>query len=207
MPCDSISAAGALHTRENPCSHGSSSNRQSSTRSFTPRQRSESSALDFRSRSTPDTYLELPTPPPNSKRGRLATQSTGPKSSWQPERPLDPRRASSCVPSWTSRRSSLDDTATFRGKKYRPATETADSKICLHTHHHHYWIVSEPDRMQHIAPKLRFSKKRVAIRQIDENSGFDRTMRSWPSEGRVEVLAEAGRPPSRNTNQRYLVAG
>lgn len=197
MPSDSISAAGALHTRANSCDHGSNSNRQSSARPSTTRQRSVSSALDFRSRSTPDSYLELPNNLLNNTQERLATQ----------ERRLDPRRASSCVPSWASRRSSLDDTATFRGRKYRPAKETVDSKICLHTHHHHYWVMSGPGQMQHIVPKLRSSKKRVGIRQTDENSRFDGIMGSWPSESRVEVLAEARCLPSRDTNQRYLVEG
>lgn len=212
MPSDSLSAARSFHARADLHDYCLSSSARSERRSHgsgssTSRLGSASSAFDFRPSSTPDSYLHLPAPPPNSTRGRPSIQRIKPMPPLPPKRPLDSRRASSCVPSWKSGRSSLDDTATCRGKNFRRARETADGKVCLHTHHHHYWIMSEPARMQQVIPKLRSSKKRAELQQTDENSRFDSTMSSWPSEGRVEALAEAGRPPSRNTNQRYLVKG
>lgn len=220
MPNASVSAAGRSHARANSYDHCSSFSRPSDNPQghLTQRRSSEdassksqrclaSSALEFRPRCTPDSYLQFAPPPPTSSRGRPAMQRTRPVPTSPLKRPFNPRRASSCVPSWTSRRSSLDVTATFRGQNYRPARETADGKICLHTHHHHYWIMSDPARMQQSTPQLRSAKKRVKLQQTDENSRADGTLSSWPSEGGVEGLAEAGRPASRNTNQRYLVEG
>lgn len=57
-------------------------------------------------------------------------------------------------------------------------------------------------------PKLRSSRERMPIQQAEDEeskSRFDGTMDAWPDEGDIEAMVEAERPPSRNTNQRYLI--
>lgn len=174
--------------------------RSDGTKSSTSRQRSASSALDFRSSSTPETFLELPGPPPNSTRGGLFTQRSKLGSSLAPKRPLGSSKTASSI---STRPSDQSATATFKGKSYGTSREAADGKICLHTHHHHYWIISDSVKL----PKLRSSRERMPLQQAEETSRFDGTMDLWPSEGKVEMMVEAARPLSQNTNQRYLIKG
>lgn len=173
-PSDSISVAG----------HSYPQRRQNVRNSSSSRQRSVSSALDFRmSPTTTESCLELPT--------RVAG--------------LDSRQPSSSKSSHDRRRET--DTATLRGKHRRVSNLDKDGKICLHTHHHHYWIVSDTARKHEAIPNLRSSRERIPVQQAGVKNGFDGHMDFWPSEGRIEALAEYHRPQSRNTTDRYFIEG
>lgn len=172
-PSDSISVAG----------HSYPQRRQDARYSSSSRQRSTSSALDFRMRPTTESCLERPT--------RVAG--------------LDSRRPRSSNSSHDRHRET--DTATLRGKHRRASNPDKDGKICLHTHHHHYWIVPNTAREHEAIPNLRSSRERILVQQAGVNNGFDGHMDFWPSEGRIEALAEYHRPHSRNTTDRYFIEG
>lgn len=167
------------------------------TVSSSNRRRSASSALEFRSRITPESYLDScsqdviqPHPPP-------PTQNSD----------IDPQQPSSSISSRVQGTSSQGDTATFRGMNYHASREATDGKVCLHTHHHHYWIISDSAQLQQAIPKLRSSRERVPFRAANEKIRLDGHMDSWPSEGDVEVLAESRRPSSCDTSHRYFIEG
>lgn len=206
FPSDSISVVdGASPSETTGCFSGSGGNKRSKssheshmkerperTNSSTSRYQSAASEFDTRSSRTPESFLWLPNPPPNITPDG---PSTPPKN-----RPGLFKRALSS----SKTDSSLStDAVTFKGKDYRASREASDGKVCLHTHHHHYWVVSGSVKL----PQLRSSKERMPIQDADDNSRFNGTMESWPSEGSVEAMVEAVRPPSRNTNQRYLIEG
>lgn len=195
MPGDSISVASARRVRPSSHGHGSSSIRRSDnsqghhqqrrsdgTGSPTGRQRSGFSAIDVRPKSTPHAFLHSPSPTPNSIRGEQATQRARPGPSLLRKRPLNRRQASFCKTDLMSRIFGLDETATLKGKPHCPSREPSDGKICLHTHHHHYWVMSDSAQMQQAIPRLRSSKKRMALQQAHENSKYDGTMDSWPTQ-------------------------
>lgn len=161
-----------------------------STGSSSTRRRSVSSVLDFRSRTTPGSYLDSSSQGVNQLYPTPPTQSSGPG----PQRPF---------PSISSH----GDTATVRGQDHRASTEATDGKVCLHTHHHHYWIISDSAQLQQAIPRLRSSRERVPLRTADENSRLDGHMDSWPSEDEIEALAGSQRPPSCDTNHRYFIEG
>ncbi|KAF3767710.1 hypothetical protein M406DRAFT_69831 [Cryphonectria parasitica EP155] len=127
---------------------------------------------------------------PNGR--RIGPNSTHPSSS------VSPRGG----PASTSQSNGV---TTFRGKQYHEPKNGSDGKICLHTHHHHYWIISGSDPLQQAIPRLRSSRERVPLQKADQSSRFDGQMDSWPSEGEVEALAKTRRPPSRDTNRRYFI--
>lgn len=214
-PSDSVSAAGASRSRQERCGSedgGNPSSKMSRATGETPssttsRQRSASSALDFRSRATPETHLDFP----------KALSSWTSKSSSATESPIK-----SINEEGHSRHESKEQSATSgrhgqqrrhpgsqisQAQKYYKPREGTDGKVCLHTHHHHYWIVSDPTRPPPKAHGLRSSKNRRPIQKANENSRFDGAMDAWPSEGEVEALAEMQRPSSSNTNQRYFISG
>lgn len=95
------------------------------------------------------------------------------------------------------------DGITIGGSSYNEAQKkVGGGKICLHTHHHHYWILSDSVALQSM-PNLRSSRQRAPLQKADEN----RRLAAFPDESDVEDLAEARRPPSRNTNRRYFIDG
>lgn len=170
--------------------------RQDASRLTTSRPRSASSALDFRSRATPETHLDFST-------GGAPGTSNCSTGSVKPPR----SKGQSLASSRDSQQRGRTGNHTPQGEKSLAPREVADGKVCLHTHHHHYWIISDSTLLPQKSPGLRSSKERRPIQQANKNSRFDGTMDSWPSEGEVEALAEVQRPPSANTNQRYLIAG
>lgn len=93
------------------------------------------------------------------------------------------------------------------GAAYHKARGVPDGKVCLHTHHHHYWILSDSIALQAIPKQLRSSRERVPLQKADGNTRRVGGPAGFPDEGDVEHLAELGRPPSRNTNQRYFIDG
>lgn len=95
------------------------------------------------------------------------------------------------------------DGITIGESSYNEARKnTGSGKICLHTHHHHYWILSDSVALESM-PNLRSSRQRPLLQKTDEN----RRLAAFPDESEVEGLAEARRPPSRNTNRRYFIDG
>lgn len=94
-----------------------------------------------------------------------------------------------------------DETIMSRSS-YKEARKNSSGKICLHTHHHHYWILSDSVALQSM-PNLRSSRERVPLQKAGEN----RRLAPFPDESDVEGLAESRRPPSRNTNRRYFING
>lgn len=209
-PSDSISVAGPSQARPPRVSsswdgqgkslQGSHPQRRpSQIGPSTSRQRSGSSALDFRSSTTPESYLDFPGTQQSSKRGGLP-RSPPPRATNS-----NALRPSSSASSRDHRGQSQCDKATFKGKTYCGSREATNGKICLHTHHHHYWVISDSTPLQQAMQGLQSSRGRMSLQQAAANSRFDGQMDSWPSEGDVEVLAESQRPPSRNTNHRYLI--
>jgi hypothetical protein len=92
---------------------------------------------------------------------------------------------------------------TTAGKRtYTEAEKKGGDKICLHTHHHHYWILSDSVALQSM-PHVRSSRQRPPLQKTDK---YHR-LAGFPDEGDVEGMAEARRPPSRNTNRRYFIDG
>lgn len=171
--------------------------------------RASSSGLDIRPRPTPGSYLDFSSTQQASGRDGLPSHEKKPSSPPPPTQVVGvtPGRPSSSKLSHGQHGSSQSDTATFRGKNYRASRQATDGKICLHTHHHHYWIVSDPAQLEETIPRLRPSKKRMPLQQSDANSRFDGHMDCWPNEADVEILAESRRLPSRNTNHRYFIEG
>ncbi|KAJ0115282.1 hypothetical protein J7T55_012558 [Diaporthe amygdali] len=174
----------------------------------TSRQRSASSALHIRSRSTPESDLD-PSKPGSMTYGYYADQQGSQKSEprGQPprssySRASESRTASSALENRKSRRKTRSDGITIGGSSYKEARKNTGGKVCLHTHHHHYWILSDSVALQSM-PNLRSSRERVPLQKADEN----RRMAAFPDESDVEGLAEARRPPSRNTNRRYFIEG
>lgn len=98
-------------------------------------------------------------------------------------------------------------TAKGTGSSYHRARGAPDGKVCLHTHHHHYWILSDSVALQGIPKQLRSSRERVPLQKADGNTRRLGTLAGFPGEGDVEDLAESRRPPSRNTNRRYFIDG
>lgn len=93
------------------------------------------------------------------------------------------------------------------GAAYSQAGGAPDGKMCLHTHHHHYWILSDSLALRSIPNKLRSSRERVPLQKADENTGRAGHLAGFPDEGDMEHWAESRRPPSRSTNHRYLIDG
>lgn len=176
---------------------------------MTSRQRSASSALDFRSRSTPESDLD-PSKPGSITYEYYTDQQASKKS--EPHRRgarlTDSRTSESRTSSSALQRRDAGgdvggDGITVGGSSYKEARKNAGGgKICLHTHHHHYWILSDSVALQSM-PNLRSSRKRAPLQQADENC----RLAAFPDESDVEGLAEARRPPSRNTNRRYFIDG
>lgn len=94
------------------------------------------------------------------------------------------------------------DGITIGKGSHNEARKNTGGKICLHTHHHHYWILSDSVALQSM-PNLGSSRQRAPLQKADEN----RRLAAFPDESDVEGLAEARRPPSRNTNRRYFIDG
>ncbi|KAK2613764.1 hypothetical protein N8I77_000654 [Diaporthe amygdali] len=174
----------------------------------TSRQRSASSALNIRSRSTPESDLD-PSKPGSMTYGYYTDQQGSQKSEprGQPPRSSDSRASesrtsSSALENRKSRRKTRSCGITIGGSSYNEARKNTSGKMCLHTHHHHYWILSDSVALQSM-PNLRSSRERVPLQKADEN----RRLAAFPDESDVEGLAEARRPPSRNTNRRYFIEG
>lgn len=218
-PSDSVSVAGAVRARAESCDTRPgrgrrpedsrdlpSRRRPHGSGTVTSRQRSGSSALDFRSRSTPESDLdpsnityEYYTDQQASKKSephRRAVRSTDSRTS-------ESRTSSSALQRQDAGGDVGGDGITIGGNSYNEARKNAGGgKICLHTHHHHYWILSDSVALQSM-PNLRSSRKRAPLQQADENC----RLAAFPDESDVEGLAEARRPPSRNTNCRYFIDG
>lgn len=221
MPSDSISVDGAcasssetteaeslVRSRLNKHVRGESSpghhtkGQSQRSKSSTSRYLSASSALEHRSNSTPESFLQMSSPSPNStpRGGRTPVHENRFGLLPASQTALSSTRTTPTLSTQTSDQTTTA-TATFEGKNYRPSRDTTDGKVCLHTHHHHYWIMSGS------VPKLRSSRERMPLQQAEESSSskFDGTMDAWPDESDVEAMVEAERPPSRDTNRRYLV--
>lgn len=176
---------------------------------MTGRQRSASSALEFRSRSTPESDLD-PTRP-GSLTYEYYTDQQGSKRS-EPHshtaRSIDPRASethtsSSALQPRDSGRNIGGDGVAIGESTYNQARKNGGGgKICLHTHHHHYWILSDSVALESM-PNLRSSRQRAPVQKADKN----RRLAVFPDESDVEGMAEARRPPSRNTNRRYFIDG
>lgn len=112
-----------------------------------------------------------------------------------------------CWPEQNSQISRHKDAVEHRGSTHRTPECLPDSKICVHTHHHHYWIVSDSDDLQKATPRMRTLNERHGLAQqvTAANGKFDRTMATWPTEVEVEALTQAQRPPSADTTDRYLI--
>lgn len=94
------------------------------------------------------------------------------------------------------------------GAVYREAKAIANGRVCLHTHHHHYWILSDSIALQAIPKQLRSSRERMPLqKKADGNTSRIGVLAGFPAEGDMENLAESRRPPSRNTKQRYFIDG
>lgn len=98
-------------------------------------------------------------------------------------------------------------TARGTGAVYRKAKDVTDGKVCLHTHHHHYWILSDSIALQAIPKQLRSSRKRKPLHNADGHTRQAGNIAGFPEEGDMEGLAESRRPLSRNTNHRYFING
>lgn len=183
--------------------------RPDESRRATGRERSASSALEFRSRSTPESDLDPSKP--DSVTNEYYTDYLGSKKS-EPRgravratdsRTSGSRASSSALQHRGAGRNVGGDGFTIGGSSYKEARKnTSGGKICLHTHHHHYWILSDSVALQSM-PNLRSSRQRAPLQQADEN----RRLAAFPDESDVEGMAEARRPPSRNTNRRYFIDG
>lgn len=220
VPSDSISVADAprllqehvdsktdMSSRSKRHQGPESQQRRGTSSSTTSRQRSVSSALDFRSRATPETHLDVPKSRACST-GKSSNGISRPSQVMHVTRQTEQTsNAQFSLPSDDSQPGRRISSRTFKGEKHHASRADADSKVCLHTHHHHYWIVSDPTLLQKTAPELRSSKDRKPLQQVVENHRFKGTINSWPSEGEIETLAESQRPPSETTNQRYFIAG
>lgn len=183
--------------------------RPDESRTVTSRQRSASSALEFRSRSTPESDLDPSKP--DSLTYEYYTDQRGSKKSvphGHASRPTDSRTSelgtsSSALARRDDGRNVGGDGITIGDSSYNEARKnTGSGKTCLHTHHHHYWILSDSVALQSM-PNLRSSRQREPLHKADEN----RRLAAFPDESDVEGLAEARRPPSRNTNRRYFIDG
>lgn len=181
--------------------------RQEASRSKASRQRSASSALDFRSRATPETHLDFLKDRTSSTSNSFTGTANSPRYMDVVKQRDHTSKGQSSTSSRDSQQRGRTVHHTSRSEKYLAPRAVADGKVCLHTHHHHYWIVSDPNLLPQKDPGLRSSKDRRPVQQANKNSRFDGTMDSWPSEGEVEALAELQRPRSSNTNQRYFIAG
>lgn len=172
------------------------------------RERSHSSALDIGSWTTPDLYLGASHAPQNSRVGGPTSQQPKPLDRGVPSQSLDSHPTwSSSVSNRAQPGSDRSMKATFKGNEYHGARTTSEGKICLHTHHHHYWIMSDSAPLEKAIPRLRSSRDRMPLQPADESGRFDGQMDSWPSESEVEALAASQRPPSRDTNHRYFIEG
>lgn len=212
MPSDSISVDDVCAPSSETTGAESLTKSRLNMRSESPQERrakgrssrylSASSVFGIRSNTTPESFLQVPSPTPNSTRrsGRTSIQKNGVSLLPPSKTALSSSKTVSTLSTQTSH-STATATATFKGKNYRPSRDATDGKVCLHTHHHHYWIMSDS------VPKLRSSRERLPLQQTEESrsSKFDRTMDAWPDESDVEAMVEAERPPSRDTNQRYLI--
>lgn len=173
------------------------------------RQRSTSSALEFRSRSTPESDLDPSAPGSmtyeyytdhqNSKksglRGRAARAADSNTS--------ETRSSSSALQRRDARSNVSGDNFSVGKSSYNQAGKKGGGgKVCLHTHHHHYWILSDSVALQSM-PNLRSSRQRPPLQKAENNRG----LAAFPDESDVEGMAEARRPPSRNTNRRYFIDG
>lgn len=127
-------------------------------------------------------------------------------------KPNDPRTSesrtsSSALQHQDAGRNVGGDGITIGTGSYNEARKDTGGKICLHTHHHHYWILSDSVALQSMplqsTPNLRSSRQRAPLQKADENL----RLAAFPDESDVEGLAEARRPPSRNTNRRYFIDG
>lgn len=166
----------------------------------TTRQRSASSALEFRSASTPESYLNAPSTATQSKASRQTSLDS-----------RRSRRSSSSAPAKRDgHRTSRGDSVTARsaGAMFHRERGIPDGKICLHTHHHHYWILSDSLALKAMPKQLRSSRERVPLRRAGEdNRQRAGDLAMFPDESDMENLAESRRPPSRNTNHRYCIDG
>lgn len=118
-------------------------------------------------------------------------------------RTSESRTSSSALERRDAGRNVGGDGITIGESSYNEARKnTGSGKICLHTHHHHYWILSDSVALESM-PNLRSSRQRPLLQKTDEN----RRLAAFPDESEVEGLAEARRPPSRNTNRRYFIDG
>lgn len=220
-PSDSVSATGALRARSGsygtrPGGRGwpdesrdlSSRPRAVGSGTVTTRQRSASSALEFRSRSTPESDLdpfkpgsmtyEYYTDQSGSRKSEHHGRAAGPVES----RAAESRTSSSALQHRGTGSKLGGDEIKIGGGSNNEARKNTSGKICLHTHHHHYWILSDSVALQSM-PNLRSSRQRAPLQKADKN----RRLATFPDESDVEGLAEARRPPSRNTNRRYFIDG
>lgn len=208
-PSDSISVAGASRSwirsqgttprssrRSEDQREERSQWRTGRARPTTARNRSASSALGFRSASTPESYLDFPKTGPFSRTSRQPSLDSGQTSSSAPAKRESPRIVRS-------------DGVTFQGAGavYRKAKDIADGRVCLHTHHHHYWILSDSIALQAIPKQLRSSRERMPLQKADGNTRRAGNLAGFPDEGDMEDLAESRQAPSRNTNRRYFIDG
>lgn len=164
--------------------------------------------LQFRPGSTPETYLDFSTTERNSV-DQPSNQTARPPNRWNTKQPTI--RDSMCPPSslqsGDQRESGQSDSITSKLERHHGSRKTPEGKICLHTHHHHYWMISDTSQLQQATPRLCVSQERGPLHQVSNNGKFDGTMEFWPSEGDIEALTESRRPPSRNTNHRYFIEG
>lgn len=205
-PSDSVSAVGGLKAR---AGSGSSRRRPDGSATATGRRRSTSSALDFRSRCTPESDLDPSAPgsmtyeyytdQQGSKKSELHGRAARPTGS----ETLETRSSSSALQRRNAGSNVSGDGITIGKSSYKQARKNGGGdKICLHTHHHHYWILSDSVALQS-TPNLRSSRQRPPLQKADNNC----RLAAFPDESDVEGMAEARRPPSRNTNRRYFIDG
>lgn len=136
-----------------------------------------------------------------SKKSELhgpAARRTDPRTS----KTWETRGSSSALQRRDAGRNISVDGITVGNSTYDEARKKGGGKICLHTHHHHYWILSDSVALQSM-PNLRSSRHRPPLQKTDENH----RLAGFPDESDVEGMAEARRPPSRNTNRRYFIDG
>ncbi|KAG6366368.1 hypothetical protein INS49_000545 [Diaporthe citri] len=133
-----------------------------------------------------------------SKKSEPRGRATRPTNS----RTSESRTSSSALERRDAGRNVGGDGITSGESSCNEALKNTGGKICLHTHHHHYWILSDSVALQSM-PNLRSSRQRAPLQKADENC----RLAAFPDESDVEGLAEARRPPSRNTNRRYFIDG
>lgn len=209
-PSDSVSAVGALKARAGPRHVPPGRDRRPDrSATTTSRQRSTSSALEFRSRSTPESDLDPFAPGSMTYEYYTDQQSSKKiKPHGRAARAVDPKASETCSSSSALQRRDAGSDVGNEGipvgkSSYRQAQQKGGSdKICLHTHHHHYWILSDSVALQSM-PSLRSSRQRPPLQKAGENC----RLAAFPDESEVEGMAEARRPPSRNTNRRYFIDG